>query len=337
MKTLCINCWSKTVILFCILTLISCQKKSEHKIALMFPYTTGSRMAIEEQAFKAKASELNCEAVFTDAQSDEALQRKQAKELIDQGVDVIVVMAVNAYTAAEIVREAHAANVKVIGYDRLIHNSDLDFYISHNNYDVGKFMAEYALKVRPQGNYLILGGDKGDRNAIFVKTGQLDALQSAIKSGYVKIGFDVYVEDWSTDNAYINMCEYLKLNANNAPDVILTSYDGLAYGARKALDEAGITKDIVITGQDAEPQALKNIMSGKQTMTIYKPLKELAEKAVETAIKLANGEKPDTTGSINNLRKDVPSYLIAPVVVDKNNMLETVVKDGIISAAELGL
>jgi len=303
----------------------------------MFPYTTGSRMAIEEQAFKAKASALNCEAVFTDAQSDEALQRKQAKELIDQGVDVIVVMAVNAYTAAEIVREAHAANVKVIGYDRLIHNCDLDFYISHNNYDVGKLMAEYALKVRPNGDYLVLGGDKSDKNAIFVKTGQLETLQPAIKSGNIKIVFDVYVEDWSTDNAYINMSEYLKLNANNAPDVILTSYDGLVYGARKALDEAGITKDIVITGQDAEPQALKNIMSGKQTMTIYKPLKALAEKAVETAVKLANGEQPDTTGSINNSRKDVPSYLIAPVVVDKNNMLETVVKDGIISAAELGL
>jgi len=294
-------------------------------------------MAIEEQAFKAKASALNCEAVFTDAQSDEALQRKQAKELIDQGVDVIVVMAVNAYTAAEIVREAHAANVKVIGYDRLIHNCDLDFYISHNNYDVGKLMAEYALKVRPNGDYLVLGGDKSDKNAIFVKTGQLETLQPAIKSGNIKIVFDVYVEDWSTDNAYINMSEYLKLNANNAPDVILTSYDGLVYGARKALDEAGITKDIVITGQDAEPQALKNIMSGKQTMTIYKPLKALAEKAVETAVKLANGEQPDTTGSINNSRKDVPSYLIAPVVVDKNNMLETVVKDGIISAAELGL
>lgn len=313
----------------------ACEKKADMKIALMFPYTTSARMQFEEKFFKAKAAEMNCEAIITDAKNDEALQRKQAMELLEQGVKVLIVMAVNAYTAAEIVREAHNRGAYVIGYDRLIFNSDLDFYISHNNYNVGKYMAEYALKKKNNGKYLLLGGDKSDRNAIFVKTGQLDALKPAVSAGNVKIVLDIYVEEWSPINAYQIMKEYLQLSAYDVPDVILTSYDGLAYAARQALDEAGITQEVIITGQDAEPQAIKYILQGKQTLTIYKPLKPLAENAVVTAVKLAKGEKPDTTTSIFNNRKMVPSLLFEPIPVDKNNIRETVVKDGMISETEL--
>ena len=205
----------KIALLFGVMLLLlgACEKKAEMKIALMFPYTTSARMQFEEKYFKAKAAEMNCEAIITDAKNDEVLQRKQATELLDQGVKVLVIMAVNAYTAAEIVREAHNKGAYVIGYDRLIFNSDLDFYISHNNYNVGKYMAEYALKLKPNGKYLLLGGDKGDRNAIFVKTGQLDALKPAVTAGNVKIVLDVYVDEWLPMNAYHIMKEYLRLSA----------------------------------------------------------------------------------------------------------------------------
>lgn len=330
---------NKIALLFGVMLLLlgACKKKADVKIALMFPYTTSARMQFEEKYFKAKAAEMNCEAIITDAKNDEVLQRKQATELLDQGVKVLVIMAVNAYTAAEIVREAHNKGAYVIGYDRLIFNSDLDFYISHNNYNVGKYMAEYALKQKPNGKFLLLGGDKSDRNAIFVKTGQLDALKPAVTAGNVKIVLDVYVDEWSPLNAYHIMKEYLRLSANDVPDVILTSYDGLGRAARQALDEAGITQEVIITGQDAEPQTIKYILQGKQTLTIYKPLKPLAENAVITAVKLAKGEKPDTTTSIFNNRKMVPALLFEPIPVDKNNIRETVVKDGMISEAELNL
>jgi D-xylose transport system substrate-binding protein len=329
----------KIVLLIGLIFIMSsaCEKKAEMKIALMFPYTTSARMSFEEKYFKTKASELNCEAIITDAKNDEVLQRRQATELLKQGVKVLVIMAVNAYTAAEIVREAHSYGAYVIGYDRIIYNCDLDFYISHNNYNVGKYMAEYALKHKPNGKYILLGGDKGDINAIFVKTGQLDALKPAVDAGNVKIVFDVYVDEWSVDNALDLMRKYLKLTANDVPDAILTSYDGLAYSARQALDEAGITQDVLITGQDAEPQAIKNIIQGKQALTIYKPLKPLAENAVITAVKLVKGEKIDTTKTIFNNRKRVPSLLFEPIPVDKNNIRETVIKDGMMTEAEVGL
>jgi len=316
--------------------MFSCKKHADLKIGLMFPYTTASRMAIETQFFKAKAAELNCEVMVTDAKSDDKLQRNQAQELIKDGIDVLVIMAVNTNTAAEIVRDAHNSGVKVIAYDRLINNCDLDFYISHNNYNVGKYMAEYALRLKPEGNYLLLGGDKADRNAIFVKNGQLDAIRNNVQSGKIKIVYDIFVEDWTAENAYYEMKKYLKLSSNNVPDVILSSYDGLSYGSNRACEELGIDySKTIITGQDAEPQALRNIITGKQTMTIFKPLKVLAESALEIAVKLVKNQKIENTTSINNNRIDVPTLLFDPIAVDKSNIKETVVKEGLVKESDL--
>jgi len=294
-------------------------------------------MSYESKIFREKASELNCEAVITDALNNDALQRQQANELIRSGVDVLVLMAVNTNTAAKIVRDAHNANVKVIAYDRLINNCDLDFYISHNNYNVGKIMGDYVTKIRPKGKYILIGGDKSDRNAILVKTGQLDALSPLVKSGDIEILYDVYIEDWSQENACFETMKFLKLSAGVLPDAILTSYDGLARGARQAIDRSGITANIIITGQDAETQAIKDIIAGKQTLTVYKPLKPLAENAVITALKLAKGEKAACTCKTFNNKANVPSLLFEPVAVDKNNIRETVIKDGMITESEIGL
>jgi D-xylose transport system substrate-binding protein len=325
-----------SLLLIVILQAASCKHNAGIKIGLMFPYTTSSRMPIEEYYFKQKASELGCEVVVTDAKSDEQLQRKQAQELIEGGVKAIVIMAVNAYTAAEIVRDAHNAGVKVIAYDRLIHNCDLDFYISHNNYNVGKYMAEYVLKLKPEGKYVLLCGDKSDRNAIFVKNGQVDVIKQNVQSGKIKILYDVFVEDWSAENAHYLMKKFLKLSSNEVPDVILSSYDGLAYGAVKALEECGDdpTK-VIMTGQDAELQAIKNIISGKQTITIFKPLKILAEKAVEVSVDLVNGKKSIITTTVFNNRKNVESLLFDPVVVDKSNIKETVIKEGLYKESDV--
>jgi D-xylose transport system substrate-binding protein len=314
----------------------SCKQNAKIKIGLMFPYTTASRMAIEEQYFRQKAAELGCEVVVTDAKNDEQLQRKQSQKLIEDGVNAIVIMAINAYTAAEIVRDAHNSGVKVIAYDRIIYNCDLDFYISHNNYNVGKFMADYVLKLKPEGKYVFLCGDKSDRNAIFVKSGQVDAIKQNLQSGKIKILYDVFVEDWSDENAYFLMRKFLRLSSNEIPDVILASNDGLAYGAVKALEECDDDPSkVLITGQDAELYAIKNILSGKQTITIFKPFKILAEKAVEVSVDLIKGRKLSITTTIFNNRKNVESLLFDPVVVDKSNIKETVIKEGLYKESDI--
>ncbi len=323
------------VVILVITSLNSCKKSQGIKIGVMFPYTTGARFGLEETYFKNKAAELNCQVSFSDAKSDDKTQKDQAMELIKNGVNVLVIMAVNAYTSADIVRTAREAGIKVIAYDRIIYNCDLDLYLSYNNYNVGKYMADYALKLKPEGKYLILGGDKSDRNAIMVKTGQLDAIQKYVQDGKIKIVYNVYTEDWSADNAYKEMSDYLKLSSFDVPDVILSSYDGMSRGSLQAMNDLGIYKDVVITGQDAEPQSIKEIIKGKQSMTIYKPFKILAETAVIDAIKLYNGEKPETNSTSFNNRMDVPTYLFDPVVVDKSNYMQTVVADGLVKESDL--
>jgi len=324
------------VIFFSILAFSSCSNINNGiKVGFMLPYSTSTRFPIEQKYFEAKAKELGYEVLVTDAKSDDKTQIEQAKELIDKGAKVLVVISVNGNTAASIIREAHNAGVKVIAYDRLISNCDLDFYISFNNYNVGKYMTEYALKQKPEGKYFLLGGDKADRNAIIVRNGIVETLKPSVTSGKVKIVYDVYTEDWSSENAYVNVRKYLKLSSMDVPDVFISSYDGLTYGAIQAINEFRIPNDILLTGQDAEPQALKNIAQGRQTMTIYKSLKVLAENAAIIASKVVKNEKIDTTTSTYNGRISVPTILFDPVVVDKSNLKQTVVADGVIKEEEL--
>jgi len=286
--------------------------------------------------FTNKIQELGGEAVVKSAEYDDKVQIQQAKDLIDDGVQVLVVNSVNQNTAAAIVRYAHGNKVKVIAYDRMISNCDLDYYLSFDNLKVGKLMADYTLKLKPEGNYLIIGGDKADQNAIYVKSGQLQQLEPYIKSGKIKITYNIFVEDWSGDNAGKYMESYMNLGGV-MPDVILSSYDGMSTGIVKVLVDNDIAAgSILLTGQDAELDACKNILNGYQTMTIYKPLKPLAEKAAELCKKIVDNEKiTEATASQPNGMIDVPAILLEPVVVDKDNLKTTLVADGHLKETEL--
>jgi D-xylose transport system substrate-binding protein len=270
------------------------------------------------------------------ADYDDKLQINQAKELIKNGVKVLVVNCLNLNTAAAIIREAHENNVKVIAYDRIIRNCDLDYYLTFDNEKVGKLMAEYVMKIKPTGNYIILGGDKGDQNAVWVKKGQLDALAPSINDKKINIVYNVFVEDWSGDNARDDMKRYLDL-AGDIPDAVLSSYDGMSTGAIELFKEYNIPPGrILMTGQDAELDACRNIVQGYQVMTIYKSVKALAYKAAELAIKISRKENiAEATGKVWNGQKDVQAILLEPVTVDINNLKTTVIADGFHTESEV--
>ena len=138
----------------------------------MLPNLKSDRYLKEKQYFADKVKSLGGEAIIVSAEYDDKLQIDQANELMDQGVKVLVVNSVNLTTASAIVRNAHEKHVTVIAYDRIISSPDLDYYLSFDNVKVGKLMAQYALKLKPEGKYYILGGDKADQNAVLVKKGQ---------------------------------------------------------------------------------------------------------------------------------------------------------------------
>jgi D-xylose transport system substrate-binding protein len=277
---------------------------------------------------------LGGEAIVADANYDDKLQINQAEEMIKSGVKVLVVNAVNVNTAAQIVREAHNAHIKVIAYDRLIRNSDLDYYLSFDNVKVGKLMAEYAVSGKPQGNYILFGGDKGDNNAILVKKGQLEVLEPYIKSGKIAITYNMFIEDWSGVNAAHELRKYLDLSGK-VPDVVLSSYDGISTESIKVLDEYHIS-GVLFTGQDAELDACRDIVRGKQAMTVYKPFKTQSDAAATLAMECAQNKRvTEAKSTINNGKVNVPAILLEPIAVDKNNIRNTIIADKYYTEAEI--
>ena len=297
------------------------------KIGLSLATLAEERWQRDRDYFVQKAKELGAEVLVQAANGDETLQNTQAENLITQGVDVLVVVPQNGKTAATIVEAAHAANVPVIAYDRMILDSEVDLYISFDSVKVGEAMASYAVERVPRGTYVIINGSPTDDNAHLVRRGFYNVLQPLIDKGAVKIGFEQWADGWSPEKALEHMENALTTLHNNV-DVVLAANDGTASGAIQALSERGLAGKVIVTGQDAELAALQRIVEGTQTMTVYKPLKQLAEKAAEVAVALAKGQKPETNSTINNGATEVPAILLDVIPVDKSNIETTVVADG---------
>ena len=276
-----------------------------------------------------RAKELGMQVNVQVANGDDNLQIKQAENLLTQGVDVLIVAPHNGEIAASIVEAAHRQGVPVIAYDRLIKNSDVDLYISHQVVKMGEMQAKYLLDHvnKKPANFVIVGGSPTDNNALLLHEGQMNVLKPAVDGGDVKIIADQYAKEWQA-SAALNIVENALTQANNQVDAVVCSNDGTARGAIQALEGQNLAGKVLVSGQDADLASMKLIVEGKQTMTIYKSIQPLANGAVDAAIKLARGEKVDTADTIDNGLKKVPAILLEPVAVDRNNILTTVVKDG---------
>src|SRR6266852_3053707 len=261
------------------------------------------------------------------ANGDDAVQTKQADNMLSKGVDVLIVAPHNGEIAASIVEAAHRKGVPVISYDRLIRDSDVDLYLSHQVERIGRMQADYALKNVPKGNYVLIGGSPTDYNALLLRKGQMTVLKPVIDRHDIKIISEQFAREWKADEA-LRITEDALTKTGNKINAIIASNDGTAGGAVSALEAAGLAGKVLVTGQDAQKDAVQRVVKGTQTMTIYKPIQPLAFGAVDAAIKLAKKQPVDTHDKINNGKKDVPAILIPPVSVDKSNVDATVIKDG---------
>lgn len=327
-KFLCQKIQVAMILVLLIPSIFSCKNSGETKIGLLIPAGEGFRWPVDQAYVEKAAKEKGIEVVTRIANNDENLQLKQATELLELGVDVLIVVAANGNTAAAIVRDAHDYNVPVIGYDRLIKNSDLDYFVTFEGAQIGSLMIDYALQHKPEGNYVLLWGDPSDVNALFIKEAQEKILKPSIDNGKINIVYKTFVEDWSMENAYHISKNVLNLSGKKI-DAIITSYDGLAIGALKAMEELDYGGDVILTGQDAELASVKAVKDGKMSLTVYKSIKQIAGASVELAEKLAQNKKvSNATGKINNGRKDVPTIFLKPVAVTKENIRQTVIADG---------
>lgn len=297
------------------------------KIGFSMDTLLEERWQKDRDLFKAAGEALGAEVVIMAANGNDAKQILQAEMMISQGVDILVIVPHDAGATAAIVKKAHSAGIKVMAYDRLVKNADIDLYVSFDNEKVGELQANAITSFVPKGKFVYIGGADTDNNAHLFKKGVFNVLQPLIDKGDVSVVYDQWTKDWTPVNALANMRSALSANGNKI-DAVIAANDATAGGVVEALTEQGLAGRIPVAGQDAELAAAQRIVEGTQTMTVYKPIKLLADKAAELAVKLAKGESPGADRKVNNGKIEVPSVLLPPIAVDKNNIDETIIADG---------
>lgn len=303
--------------------------KMSKKIKIGFSMDTllEERWLKDRDLFREACEALGAEVEIIAANGDDAKQITQAEQLISEGVDILVVIPHNADATAAIVKKAHSAGIKVLAYDRLIKNTDVDLYVSFDNEAVGELQAKAITQLVPKGKFVYIGGADTDNNAHLFKQGVFNVLQPSIDRGDITVVYDQWTKDWTPVNALANMKDALEANDNQI-DAVIAANDATAGGVVQALEGQGLAGKLPVAGQDAELAAAQRIVEGTQTMTVYKPIKLLADKAAELAVKLAKGEDTGADRTVNNGRIEVPSVLLQPIAVDKSNIDETIIADG---------
>ncbi|WP_244828328.1 substrate-binding domain-containing protein [Carboxylicivirga sediminis] len=325
----------KYVFAICLLgvfILSSCEMKP--KVGFLMDSLEIERWNKDKALFEEKVKELGGIPYVEVADSDPDKQVEQAQKLIDEGVDVLVVVPVDLEKAGEIVKLAHKNYIPVISYDRLIKNCNLDYYISTDNINIGELQADYLTKIAPTGNYLLISGPTSDYNAYLLRLGWMNVLQPLVDKGDINIVLDEFSNFWLPDEAYRILSTYLK--DKNEVDAIICGNDALASGAITALKEHNKAGKVLLAGQDADIMAVRNIVAGNQTITIYKPIESLAFAAANAAIKISDGEAPSNMNiTVNNGKRLVPAILLKASVVNSQNIRMTVIQEGYIGEQEV--
>jgi len=295
-----------------------------YKVGVLWDFLQVERRLKARDYLLAEAERLGFDIVFQNANGDEKLQLQQAENLITQGVDMIVILPQNADAACPVIEQAHQANIKVVAFDRLISNCDLDYYIGFNNDVIGDMMANYVFAEKPDGNWAMVNGAPTDPNVKQYRDGWLRVIQSAIDSGAIKMVSDTYTEKWDPNNAMKAAENFLTAN-NDKIDVVLAMNDGTGGGVVQALKARDLNGKVLVTGQDGELAAIQRVAEGDQAMTVWKPDDKMATVLAESILTILKGEDLPDVSTTDNKFKQVTSKLLLPVTVDKNNICETVI------------
>jgi D-xylose transport system substrate-binding protein len=309
-------------------------------IALLLPETKTTRYETADKPdFEAKMKELcpDCQIIYSNANQDATQQLSQAEAALTNGAQVLVLDPVDSAAAATIADKAKAQGVPVIAYDRLILNSDgVNYYISFDNEEVGKLQAQSLVddlnKMNMQNPTIVMiNGSPTDNNAGLFKKGAHSVFDPLVQAGSLAIAKEYDTPDWSPDQAQNEMQQALTALSNQV-DGVYAANDGTASGAIAAMKAAGLDPLPPVTGQDAELAGIQRILAGEQYMTVYKAIKPEADAAAQLAYDLlTKTEVPAsmTNGkTVNNGTIDVPSVLLTPIAVTKDNIKSTVVADG---------
>lgn len=296
-------------------------KENKLQIGLCFDSFVIERWIRDREVFditaKSKGAEVNVQIANGNVQE----QIAQIEYFIKKKVDVIVIIAIDGDSLSSVVNKAKEAGIKVIAYDRLIKNANVDLYISFDNKEVGRLMALALVEQLPEGgNIFTIGGSPGDNNVALVEEG----FQEVIKQSNLKVVYKMNCDNWLAELAYDAVYEGME----ETTDVvgIMCGNDDLANQAFRALSEKRLAGKIILVGQDAELSACQKIVEGTQAMTVFKSVEKLAQTAAECAIMLGNGEAIETNDTIYDGTYDVPYISLLPVAVTKDNIENIIIE-----------
>jgi len=257
----------------------------------------------DEPAIKAAIEAGGGTYTSTDARDSEDQQITDIESLINQGADVLIVLAKDNVAILPAIEQARNANIPVIGYDRLIEDEEV-FYITFDNKGVGRAMAEVMLDAVPEGNYAVIKGHNADPNADFLRSGMTEAGVPEFgqdAESPIKIVYEDYTDGWRTEAAVENMEAALRA-ADGDIDAVLSENDSMAIGVVSVLEREGLAGTVPVSGQDGDEANLNNVAKGLQLVDVWKDAFGLGETAGNAAIQLCNGtplaelSAPDTLG-----------------------------------------
>lgn len=297
----------KTVVGFCIDTIVI------------------ERFQKDVDIFKSKAEEMGLDVEVFNAYGSSDEQIKQINKLIEQGASAIVIIPCDRDSLSEVIAKAKEKGVYIVAYDRLINYADVDVYVSFDNVKVGELMAGALVEKVATGNYVIINGSPKDQNSYMFNQGYYNVLDRYVKRGDIQIVEEVWADNWDEEVAI--ECVNRLLEEGVQIDAIIGANDRLAEGAIDVLSEYGMVGSVQVVGHDADISACQRIVEGKQLMTVYKPIKNLAEGAVEVVTELIKGEVVVAPRTVYNGEYVVPYVKYDVIAVDANNMKETVIAD----------
>jgi len=291
------------------------------------------RWKTDEAAIKAQLEKLGAKYISADAGGSPEKQLGDIEGLMSKGAKALIVLAMDKDAILPAITKATRQKVPVVAYDRLIEAPGV-FYITFDNVEVGRMEAREVFKVKPKGNYVIIKGSPSDPNADFLRAGQQEVLDAAIKKGDIKIVGEEYTEGWKPEVAQRNMEQILTRN-NGKVDAVVASNDGTAGGVVAALAARGL-KGVPVSGQDGDHAALNRVALGTQTVSVGTDARDIGREAASAAVALAAG-KPvphSTKWSDGEKKLTMDAMFLKAVPITRAN-LDVVIKAGHISKEEV--
>ncbi|GCE16189.1 ABC transporter substrate-binding protein [Tengunoibacter tsumagoiensis] len=319
------------------------------KVGVLLPETDSSarwdskdRPALTD-GIKAKLPDAT--VLYNNAQGSATTQQTQAEADLANGACILVVAPVDGDASAAIVASAKAKNVPVIAYDRLIYSDDLSYYVSFDNEGVGKLQGQYIAEHYKDfvkgnnNNTVMINGGQTDNNALLFEKGAHETLQPLFDNKSLNLVYSTFTDKWDNAKAQTEMEGALTANANNV-QIAYVANDGMAGTVIAALKAHNLNGKVLVTGQDATVSGIQNILTGDQAMTVYKNISKESSSTADLVAAISKGT--DTASITNGLTvknpkgsKAIASVLAQAVIVDKSNIIDTVLKDGFVTKADI--